>query len=125
MQDKAFSNPKIEFIWDSVIEDVFDVQEKNVKGVKLRNLKTGEIRTFPCDGVFVSIGHTPNTGIFKGQLEMDPNGYIVTHDGSKTSVPGVFAAGDVQDSVYRQAISAAGSGCMAGMDAERFLEHQG
>jgi thioredoxin reductase (NADPH) len=125
MQDKAFANPKIQFVWDSVIEEVYDVQARTVKGVKLRNVKTKEIRDFASDGVFVAIGHIPNTAIFQGQLEMDANGYIITHEGSKTSVPGVFAAGDVQDSVYRQAISAAGSGCMAAIDAERFLEHHG
>ena len=125
MQDKAFANPKIQFIWDAVVEEFYGVEAKAVKGVKLRNLKTGEAFDFPCDGAFVAIGHTPNTAIFQGHLEMDAKGYILTHDGSKTSVPGVFAAGDVQDSVYRQAISAAGSGCMAAMDAERFLEHNG
>jgi len=125
MQDKAFSNPKIQFIWDAVVEEVYDVGARTVRGVKLRNLKTGEVHDFPCDGVFVAIGHTPNTAIFEGQLEMDPNGYILTHDGCKTNISGVFAAGDVQDSVYRQAISAAGSGCMAAIDAERYLEHHG
>src|SRR5207249_1136212 len=101
------------------------MQAKTVKGVKLRNLKSNEITNFKSDGVFVAIGHVPNTQIFKGLLEMDPNGYIVTYHGTKTTVPGVFAAGDVQDHVYRQAISAAGSGCMAGMDAERYLEQEG
>ncbi len=125
MQDKAFANPKIKLIWDTVVEEVYHVGARTVKGVKLRNLKTGEVHDFPCDGVFVAIGHSPNTEIFQGQLEMDANGYILTHNGSKTSIPGVFAAGDVQDSVYRQAISAAGSGCMAATDAERFLEHHG
>ena len=125
MQDKAFANPKIQFIWDTVVEEVYDVGARTVRGAKLRNLKTGEVRDFPCDGVFVAIGHSPNTAIFEGQLEMDANGYILTHDGCKTSIPGVFAAGDVQDSAYRQAISAAGSGCMAAIDAERFLEHHG
>ena len=125
MQDKAFANPKIQFIWDMVVDEVYDVGARTVKGVKLRNLKTGEVYDFPCDGVFVAIGHSPNTTIFQGQIDMDANGYILTHNGSKTSIPGVFAAGDVQDSAYRQAISAAGSGCMAAIDAERFLEHQG
>jgi thioredoxin reductase (NADPH) len=122
MQDRAFKNPKIDFVWDTVVEDIYDVQAKNVKGVVLRNLKSDEVTDFKCDGVFVAIGHEPNTKIFQGQIEMDPNGYILTHDGTKTNVPGVFAAGDVQDHVYRQAVSAAGSGCMAAMDAERFLE---
>ncbi len=123
MQDKAMANPKIQFIWDSMIQDIYEVGAKTVKGVKLLNVNTREVVDFPCDGVFVAIGHTPNTSIFQGQLQMDANGYIVTQQGSQTSVPGVFAAGDVQDSVYRQAISAAGSGCEAAMDAERFLEH--
>ena len=123
MQDKAMANPKIQFIWDSVIQDIYEVGAKTVKGVKLLNVNTQEVVDFPCDGVFVAIGHTPNTSIFQGQLQMDANGYIVTQQGSQTNVPGVFAAGDVQDSVYRQAISAAGSGCEAAMDAERFLEH--
>jgi len=122
MQDKAFKNPKIEFIWDTVVEEVHDVEAKNVTGIKLRNVKTKEVREFSCDGLFVAIGHDPNTQAFKGQIELDANGYIMTHDGTKTNVPGVFAAGDVQDHVYRQAISAAGSGCMAAIDTERYLE---
>ena len=122
MQDRAFKNPKIDFVWNTVVEEIYDVQANNVKGVVLRNLKNNEVVDFKCDGVFVAIGHEPNTKIFQGQIEMDGNGYILTHDGTKTNVPGVFAAGDVQDHVYRQAVSAAGSGCMAAMDAERFLE---
>ncbi len=125
MQDRAFKNPKIDFVWDTVVEEIYDINAKTVKGVKLRNLKSNEVTDFKCEGVFVAIGHVPNTQIFRGLLEMDANGYIVTHDGTKTSVSGVFAAGDVQDHVYRQAISAAGTGCMAGMDAERYLEQQG
>ena len=125
MQDRAFKNPKIDFVWDTVVEEIYDINAKTVKGVKLRNLKSNEVTDFKCEGVFVAIGHVPNTQIFRGLLEMDANGYIVTHDGTKTSLPGVFAAGDVQDHVYRQAISAAGTGCMAGMDAERYLEQQG
>lgn len=125
MQDKAFANPKIDFVWDSVIDEVYDVAARTVQGVKLRNLKNKEVTDFKCDGVFVAIGHTPNTSVFKGQLEMDANGYILTRQGTRTNVPGVFAAGDVQDSVFRQAISAAGSGCMAAMEVERFLEHHG
>lgn len=125
MQDRAFKNPKIDFVWNTTVEDVYDTTAKTVKGVKLKNLKNNEITDFKCDGVFVAIGHIPNTQVFKGLLEMDDNGYIVTHDGTKTSVRGVFAAGDVQDHVYRQAISAAGSGCIAGMDAEKYLESAG
>ena len=123
MQDKAFKNAKIDFVWDTVVDDIYDVEAKNVRGVKLRNLKSNEVTDFKTDGVFVAIGHEPNTQIFQGQIDMDANGYIITHDGTKTNVPGVFAAGDVQDHVYRQAISAAGTGCMAAIDAERFLEH--
>jgi len=122
MQERAFKNPKIDFVWNTVVEEIYDVQGNNVKGVVLRNLKSNEVVDFECDGVFIAIGHEPNTKIFQGQIEMDGNGYILTHDGTKTNVPGVFAAGDVQDHVYRQAVSAAGSGCMAAMDAERFLE---
>ena len=122
MQDKAFANPKIEFLWDSEIAAVNDVAKGEVTGVTVRNLKTGALTEVPLDGVFIAIGHTPNTSLFTGQLQLDDNGYIVTHAGSRTSVPGVFAAGDVQDHVYRQAITAAGSGCMAAIDAERFLE---
>jgi thioredoxin reductase (NADPH) len=122
MQDKAFANPKISFEWNAEVEEMTDVSKGEVNGVVIRNNVTGEHKTIPVDGVFVAIGHTPNTSLFKGQLEMDANGYLVTHGGSKTTVPGVFAAGDVQDHVYRQAITAAGSGCMAAMDAEKYLE---
>ena len=122
MQDKAFANPKIDFVWDSEVIDVADLQKGEVTGIVLRNLKTGETRNLPVDGVFIAIGHTPNTSLFKGQLDLDPGGYIVTHGGTRTNIPGVFAAGDVQDHVYRQAVTAAGSGCMAAIDAERYLE---
>ena len=122
MQDKAFANPKIEFIWDSEVADVLDVGKGEVTGVAVRNLKTGAQHVLPLDGVFIAIGHTPNTHLFKGQLDLDENGYIRTHGGSKTNIPGVFAAGDVQDHIYRQAITAAGSGCMAAIDAERYLD---
>ena len=125
MQDKSFANPKIEFLWDSIPVEILDVGQQKVTGVRVRNVKTNAITERPIDGVFVAIGHTPNTQVFQGKLEMDAVGYITTHDGTKTSVPGVFAAGDVQDHVYRQAITAAGSGCMAAIDAERFLEHAG
>jgi thioredoxin reductase (NADPH) len=123
MQEKAFANPKIEFIWDSEVAEVKDVGKGEVTSIVVRNLKTGARSEKPLDGVFIAIGHTPNTSLFKGQIDLDPAGYIVTHDGTKTSVPGVFAAGDVQDHIYRQAITAAGSGCMAAIDAERFIEH--
>jgi thioredoxin reductase (NADPH) len=122
MRDKAAANPKIEFRWNSVVEDVNDGGKGVVTGVVLRDTVTGERSELPLEGVFVAIGHTPNTGLFAGQLEMDANGYLVTHEGTHTSVPGVFACGDVQDHVYRQAITAAGSGCMAALDAERFIE---
>ena len=122
MQERLFHNEKIKFLWDSVVEDILDVNRGEVTGVKLRNTKTGEESLKSCDGVFMGIGHSPNTALFRGQLEMNDVGYLITHEGSKTNVPGVFAAGDVQDHVYRQAITAAGSGCMAAIDAERFLE---
>ena len=125
MQEKAFKNQKIDFLWDATLEAIQDVRQGKVTGVRVRNLKTSEVTERPVDGVFIAIGHTPNTQIFRGLLAMDDVGYIKTHDGTKTSVPGVFAAGDVQDHVYRQAITAAGTGCMAAIDAERFLEHEG
>lgn len=120
MQDRAMKNPKIQFLWNTVIEDVLG--ENEVTGLKLKNSKTGEESKLPVTGLFVAIGHSPNTKLFKGQLDLDENGYIVTKGGTKTSIPGVFAAGDVQDHVYRQAITAAGTGCMAAIDAERWLE---
>ena len=122
MQDKAFANPKISFEWNSEVIDIVDHGKGEVTGMVLRNHKTGEEKQLAVDGVFVAIGHTPNTALFHGQLEMDSNGYIVTHAGSRTSIPGVFACGDVQDHVYRQAITAAGTGCMAAIDAEHFLD---
>jgi thioredoxin reductase (NADPH) len=122
MQDKAHANPKIRFAWNSVVEEIADVQQGEVTGITLRSLTTGERTELPVHGLFVAIGHTPNTALFANQLEMNPSGYILTHAGTRTSVPGVFAAGDVQDHVYRQAITAAGSGCMAAMDAEKYLE---
>jgi thioredoxin reductase (NADPH) len=122
MQDKAFANPKIAFEWNAEVEEIKDTGKGEVNAMLLRNHKTGERKELPVDGVFVAIGHTPNTSLFKGQLDTDANGYIATHSGSRTSVPGVFACGDVQDHVYRQAITAAGSGCMAAIDAEKFLE---
>lgn len=120
MQDKLFANSKVGIAWDSVVRDILG--DGHVTGALLENVKTGEQTQEACDGVFIAIGHTPNTGLLAGQLEMDVGGYIVTHNGTVTSVPGVFACGDVQDHVYRQAITAAGSGCQAALDAERFLE---
>lgn len=126
MQERAFKNPKMAFIWDSVVEEVIGKQEdgrKSVTGLRLLNLKSGERSMLPTDGFFLGIGHQPNTLLFKGQLKMDAGGYLITKPGSTaTDVPGVFAAGDVADPVYRQAVSAAGTGCMAALDAERFLE---
>jgi len=125
MQDKAFDNPKISFVWDSEVVDVKDPAAGVVSAVEVRNLKTDALTTLPVDGLFLAIGHTPNTSLFTGQLDMDDAGYLITRAGTRTSVPGIFACGDVQDHVYRQAITAAGSGCMAAIDAERFLEHHG
>jgi thioredoxin reductase (NADPH) len=121
MLDRARANSKIEFLTPYVIEHVDDVEKKSVELVKLLNVDTKESKTVAVEGVFVAIGHDPNTRIFKGQLDMDASGYLITRDGTKTNVEGVFAAGDVQDHHYRQAITAAGSGCMAAMDAEKFL----
>jgi thioredoxin reductase (NADPH) len=122
MQDKAFANPKISFEWNSDVLEITDIGKGEVTGMVLRNTRTGEQKEVPVEGVFVAIGHTPNTALFKDQLDLDPNGYIVTHMGSRTNVRGVFACGDVQDHVYRQAITAAGSGCMAAIDAEHYLD---
>lgn len=126
MQERAMKNPKISFIWDSTVEEVYgDPKNGGAKGVRLKNVKTGESRDFECNGVFIAIGHEPNTKLFAGQLELDERGYLLTHDGTATNIPGVFACGDVQDHFYRQAVTAAGTGCMAAMDAEKFLESQG
>ncbi|HLG92515.1 MAG TPA: thioredoxin-disulfide reductase [Acidimicrobiales bacterium] len=122
MQDRAMRNPKISFVWNSVVVDVLG--EHSVEGLVLKDVVTGQEETLAVSGLFVAIGHAPNTSLFEGQLEMDRAGYIVTRGGSRTSVEGVFAAGDVQDAVYRQAVTAAGSGCMAAIDAERWLEAQ-
>ena len=123
MQDRAFKNEKIAFIWNSVVEEIYG--HEIVSGVRLRNVVTGRQTEMKTAGVFVAIGHVPNTRLFEGQLEMDGRGYILTRKGMATNVPGVFAAGDVQDPNYRQAVTAAGSGCMAAMDAERYLEALG
>jgi thioredoxin reductase (NADPH) len=122
MQDRLLRNEKIKPVWNSVVVDILDPAKGEVNAVKLKNTQSGEETLKACDGVFIGIGHSPNTSLFRGQLEMNEVGYIITQGGAKTSVPGVFAAGDVQDPVYRQAITAAGSGCMAAIDAERFLE---
>ena len=123
MQDRALKNERISFIWNSVIEDILG--DEVVTGVRIKNLLTETVTTLPASGVFVAIGHRPNTALFAGQLDMDARGYIVTKYGTATSMPGVFAAGDVQDSTYRQAVTAAGTGCMAAIDAERYLELTG
>ncbi len=122
VQERVLRNEKVKPVWNSVVVDVLDPKKGEVTGVKVKNVKTGEVTLRPTNGLFIGIGHSPNTSLFRGQLDMDELGYIKTHDGPKTSVPGVFAAGDVQDRVYRQAVTAAGSGCMAAMDAEKFLE---
>jgi thioredoxin reductase (NADPH) len=126
MQERAMKNPKIEFIWDSIVEDILGTPEEGVKGVKLRNVKTNAKSTLDCEGFFVAIGHRPNTEIFKGLLDMDESGYVKTKPGSTlTNKVGVFAAGDVADKIYRQAVTAAGTGCMAALDAERYLAERG
>ncbi|MBA3640691.1 MAG: thioredoxin-disulfide reductase [Acidobacteria bacterium] len=122
MQDKAFANPKISFEWNAEVDGIDDVEKGEVTAIRIRNRLTGEAKSIPVDGVFIAIGHTPNTSLFTGALEMDANGYLITHAGTRSSIPGVFACGDVQDHIYRQAITAAGSGCMAAMDAEKYLE---
>jgi thioredoxin reductase (NADPH) len=122
MQERAFKNDKIEFLWNSVVVGLEG--DRMLTGARVRNVESGEESTLAVSGLFVAIGHIPNTSLFAGQLEMDEAGYLVTHDGTRTNVEGVFAAGDVQDRVYRQAVTAAGSGCMAAIDAERWLESQ-
>ena len=122
MQDKAFANPKIQFVLRSEVEEIQDSGKGVVTGIVVRNNATGARTEIAVDGVFVAIGHIPNTALFAGQIEMDANGYIVTRQGTRTSVAGVFACGDVQDHIYRQAVTAAGSGCMAAIDAEKYLE---
>jgi thioredoxin reductase (NADPH) len=125
MQERAFANPKITIQWQGVVEQILENEANEVKGVRLKITETDERTDLALNGVFIAIGHRPNTALFAGQLRMDEQGYISTEHGTKTSVPGVFACGDVQDHVYRQAVTAAGSGCMAAMDAERFLETEG
>jgi thioredoxin reductase (NADPH) len=122
MLDRARSNEKIRIVTPVVVEDIADVSKGGVESLKLRNTQTNEVTTLPVEGVFIAIGHDPNTKVFRGKLDMDENSYLITHDGSQTNMPGVFAAGDVQDHHYRQAVTAAGSGCMAALDAEKFLD---
>ncbi len=123
MQERSFNNRKIEFVWNSVVDEILGSEGNSVTGVRLKNVQTNEMLDISCDGVFIAIGHKPNTNIFKGQLEMNDSGYIITKKTSmETSVPGVFAAGDCQDDVYRQATTASGTGCMAAVDADRYLQ---
>jgi thioredoxin reductase (NADPH) len=125
MLERARSNPKIQFITNTAVEEVYDVQQNFVTGVRLKNLATGDVWERQVDGLFVAIGHIPNTQVFRGQLDLDPDGYLLSHGGARTNIPGVFHAGDVQDRIYRQAITAAGAGCMAAIEAERMLEAEG
>src|ERR1044071_1585108 len=125
MLDRARHNPKIKFLLNTVVEEIYGVEQQLVSGVRLRNLKTATVWDQEVDGFFVAIGHIPNTRIFKGQIETDPDGYILSKGGARTNIPGVFHAGDVQDRTYRQAITASGAGCMAAIEAERFLEAEG
>jgi len=125
MAQRVFSNEKIKPVWDTEVTEILDCKLDKVTGVRLKNLKTGAESLLPCAGVFVAIGHVPNTGLFKGVLDMDENGYIIPRQGTATNIAGVFVAGDCADHIYRQAITAAGSGCAAAIDAERFLAHEG
>jgi thioredoxin reductase (NADPH) len=121
MQEKAKSIKNINFTWDSVVAEIHDLQKNTVTGASIKNVKTGKVFLKECDGIFIGLGHIPNADFLDNQLELDENGFIVTRNGSKTSVPGVFAAGDVSDPVYKQAITSAGKGCMAALDAEKFI----
>ena len=125
MLARAQHNPKIKFLTSTVVEDIFDADKRLVTGVRLRNVSTGAVWEQEVDGFFVAIGHIPNTAVFRGQIQTDPDGYIVSQGRARTNIPGVFHSGDVQDRVYKQAITAAGMGCMAAMEAERFLEAEG
>jgi len=120
LQERVFANRKINFVWNSVVEDILG--KERVEGVKLKNVKTGEVSMFPTDAIFVAVGHKPNTDLFRGQIDLDEKGYVIVHDETKTSVEGVFAAGDVQDPKYKQAVTSAGSGCKAALDAEKYLQ---
>ena len=124
MQDRALANPKIAWVWNTVVEDVLGARNSGVRGLRLRNIKTQEVSELNVAGLFVAIGHNPNTEIFKDQIQLDERGYIKTQpDSTRTNIPGVFACGNVQDPVFRQAITAAGTGCMAAIEAERCLDH--
>ena len=125
LQKKLMENKKIEIVWDSIVEDVLgDSEPKNVKGIKIKNLKTDKSEEVKIDGLFIAIGHDPATQLFKDQLEMDKEGYLITKpDSTETNIPGVYAAGDVKDKTFRQAVTAAGMGCMAALEAEKFLSH--
>jgi thioredoxin reductase (NADPH) len=125
MLERARANPKIKWVTNTVVDEIFDVEKQSVTGARLRNLATGAVWEQEVDGFFVAIGHIPNTAVFKGQIDTDADGYIVSHGGARTNLQGVFHAGDVQDRIYRQAITAAGAGCMAAMEAEKFLEAEG
>jgi thioredoxin reductase (NADPH) len=124
-QEKLFKHPKVEVIWDSALEEVIGTENPlSVTGAKIKNLKTGEVKTINVEGIFIAIGHKPNTDIFKGQLDLDAEGYVITApDSTRTNIAGVFAAGDVQDKIFRQAVTAAGTGCMSALEAARYLEH--
>ena len=125
MLDRAQQNPKIQWITSAVVDQVFDVEKGQVTGVELRDVRSGRTWQRPVDGLFLALGHIPNTAVFKGQIELDADGYILSKGGARTNVEGVFHAGDVEDRAYRQAITAAGAGCRAAIEAERFLEAEG
>ena len=122
MQERAFARDNISFMWDSVIEDILDVKQKTVTGALIKNVKTGQVSQYDCDGIFIALGHVPNTALFAGQLPCDLQGFITTVQGTATALPGVFVAGDVADPVYKQAVTAAGTGCMAALDVEHYLQ---
>jgi thioredoxin reductase (NADPH) len=125
MFDRAAANPKIKMLTNTVVEDIFDVSQNMVTGVRLKNVVSGKVWDQAVDGFFVAIGHIPNTKVFRGQIDTDPDGYILSKGGARTNIPGVFHAGDVEDRIYRQAITAAGAGCKAAIEAERMLEAEG
>ena len=125
MLDRVRQNPKVRFLPNTVVEEIHDVARQQVTGARLRNVKTGKVWDEPVDGFFLAIGHIPNTAVFKGQIETDADGYILSKGGARTNIPGVFHAGDVEDRAYRQAVTAAGAGCMAAIEVERYLEAEG